>query len=100
MPDENNDLPSLEALERKIEKAKPKVQNDASDLNASDYSQAFRFTVELFSGVLVGSLIGYGIDRWLGTLPWAMIVCLFIGMAAGIRNMMRSAREIESKERE
>lgn len=92
MPDENRDLPSLEALERKIEQAKPQPE-ETPDLGVSDYSQAFRFTVELFSGVLVGALVGYGIDRLADTLPWATIVCLFLGMAASIRNMMRASKK-------
>lgn len=100
MPDETQDLPSLAALSERIEQAKPPAEEDGADRGASDYSQAFRFTVELFSGVLVGALVGYGIDAWLGTLPWAMIVCLFLGMAAGIRNMMRSAKEIEGTDHE
>ena len=97
MADENRDLPSLEALSRKIDQAKPPAEQADQEPN-SDYAQAFRFTVELFSGVLVGGLIGYGLDRLFGSLPWATIVCIFLGMGAGIRNMMRSAKEIESKE--
>lgn len=100
MPDKNDDLPSLEALSEKIRRAQPKAPDAHSTRDASDYSQAFRFTVDLTAGVLVGCLIGYGIDAWLGTVPLATIICLFIGMGAGIRNMMRSAKEMESKERE
>ncbi len=97
MPDERDELPSLEALGQKIRKAQPEqpAEDKPSDYS-SDMSKAFRFTAELVSGVLVGASIGYGIDVWLGSLPWAMIVCLFIGMAAGMRNMMRSAMEIDS----
>ena len=29
-----------------------------------------RVGVELISGIAVGGLIGYGLDRWLGTKPW------------------------------
>ncbi len=100
MPVDNEDMPSLEALQRKIDQAKPATPDDDARPRDSDYAQAFRFTVELSAGVLVGALIGYGTDIWLGTLPWAMIGCLFLGMAAGIRNMMRSAREIESTKSE
>ncbi len=97
MPDNFDDLPSLDALGQKIRKAQPAppAPDKPSDYS-TDMSKAFRFTAELFSGVLVGVVFGYGIDVWLGSLPWATIVCLFIGMAAGMRNMMRSAMEIDS----
>ncbi|MDX2073394.1 MAG: AtpZ/AtpI family protein [Alphaproteobacteria bacterium] len=100
MPDETDDLPSLEALAHKIEKAKPAAEHTDAGRGDSDYAQAFRFTADLLAGVLTGALVGYGVDVWMGTLPWAMLVCVFLGTAAGIRNMMRSAREIESKRRE
>lgn len=97
MPKKSEDLPSLEALGQKIEEAKPKRAADAPPmLDSSDMSRAFRFTAELIAGVIIGLLVGYGIDSWLGSLPWAMIVCLFLGMAAGMRNMMRSAKELDS----
>jgi len=96
MPDETHELPSLDELERKIEKAKPKAEKESGGMG-SDYSQAFRYTVDLSAGVLVGALVGVGFDYLVGSLPWATIVCIFLGMGAGIRNMMRSAAEIERK---
>lgn len=97
MPEKFDDLPSLEALGQKIKKAQPEPLDDTErTLNGSDMSKAFRFTAELISGVIVGLLVGYGIDVWLGTLPWVMILCLFLGMAAGMRNMMRSAMEVDA----
>jgi ATP synthase protein I len=100
MSEENHELPSLEALNRKIAQAKPKAGNADHEEPISDYSQAFRFTADLIGGVLVGGAIGYGIDSLADTLPWAMIVCIFLGTAAGIRNMMKSAKEIERQRSE
>jgi len=97
MPDKDHDLPSLEALEKKIAQVRPKAEDAEGENTPSDYSQAFRFTADLLGGVIIGAAIGYGIDSWTGWLPWATIVCLFLGTAAGIRNMMRSAKQIESK---
>jgi len=93
MPEKSDDLPSLEALNRKIDQAKPLPENEQPTLDSSEMSKAFRFTAELSAGVIMGAMIGYGLDIWFGTLPWAMIVCLFLGMAAGMRNMMRSAMQ-------
>ena len=39
----------------------------------------------------VGEFIGWLLDRWLGISPWAFIVFLLFGFAAGLINLMRSA---------
>ena len=31
-----------------------------------------------------------------GTTPWLMIIFVFLGLAAGIQTMMRSAKEVQS----
>jgi ATP synthase protein I len=54
-------------------------------------AMALRLGSELVAGVIVGFVIGYGIDHFLGTTPWGMIVFLFLGFAAGTLNVMRSA---------
>jgi ATP synthase protein I len=41
--------------------------------------------------VVVGVLIGWALDYWLGISPWGMIVFLLLGFAAGVLNVMRSA---------
>ena len=45
--------------------------------------------LELVAGVAVGSLGGFFIDRWLGTMPLFFIICFFLGAAAGFKNMIR-----------
>jgi ATP synthase protein I len=50
---------------------------------------AFRVSVELISGVAVGGGIGWGLDQWLGTKPWLMMVFLLLGGAAGMLNVYR-----------
>ena len=41
--------------------------------------------------MLVGAVIGWLLDRWLGISPWGMIVFLLLGFAAGVLNVMRAA---------
>lgn len=52
---------------------------------------AFRVGVELISAVAVGTAIGWGLDKWLDTRPWLMLVFIVIGGAAGIINVYRMA---------
>jgi len=57
----------------------------------SAIARGFRLSTELVAGVLVGAALGWLIDRWLGIAPWAMIVFLLLGFAAGVLNVMRAA---------
>jgi ATP synthase protein I len=55
--------------------------------------RALRFAAEFMAAIIVGALIGYTIDYALGTTPWAMIVLLMVGFAAGVLNVVRAAAE-------
>jgi ATP synthase protein I len=61
---------------------------------ASGYARGFRLSSELVAGVLVGAGLGWLIDRLLGVSPWGLIVFLLLGFAAGVLNVMRSARVV------
>ncbi|MFZ5608318.1 MAG: AtpZ/AtpI family protein [Pseudomonadota bacterium] len=55
----------------------------------------FRLSLELVVAVLVGSALGFGLDRWLGTGPWLLVVFFILGAAAGIRSMLRAVEEMK-----
>lgn len=57
---------------------------------------AFRITAELIAGVGLGAFIGWGLDRWLGTSPILLVIFFILGAAAGILNVMRSARAMQA----
>lgn len=57
---------------------------------------ALRLGTELVAAIIVGVAIGYGLDYWLGTKPWLMIVFVFLGGAAGISNVYRLASGMDS----
>ena len=52
---------------------------------------AVRTGVELVSALVVGTAIGWGLDYWLGTAPWLMLVFILFGGAAGIFNVYKMA---------
>lgn len=60
------------------------------------YAAAFRLSTEFISAIVVGGLLGYGIDWALGTAPWLMIVFVLLGFVAGVLNVLRSAGLIQS----
>ena len=57
----------------------------------SAMARGFRLSTELVAGVLVGAMLGWLLDRWLGISPWGLIVFLLLGFAAGVVNVMRAA---------
>ncbi|PHZ85636.1 AtpZ/AtpI family protein [Paremcibacter congregatus] len=92
--------PSSESLRARVRDARKAAQPKASDgVNESHaYGIAMRLVAELVSGLLVGFAIGWFLDKWFGTKPWMLIGFIFIGLGAGIFNVMRAARQIEARE--
>lgn len=90
-------LPSLEELQAKIDMIKKPAESSSLSSSSADISQATRLVIDLSAGVVVGAIFGYFLDRWLDLLPLFTLVGIFIGMAAGVKNMMRSAELIDKK---
>ncbi|MEM6491407.1 MAG: AtpZ/AtpI family protein [Pseudomonadota bacterium] len=64
----------------------------ADETRASPMGMALRIGVDLVAGVVVGTGVGWLLDRLLGIFPVLTIVFFFVGGAAGILNVMRAAR--------
>jgi ATP synthase protein I len=60
----------------------------------SALGKALRLSTELVAGVFVGGLIGWFLDRWTGLSPLFLIIFLLLGIAAGIMNAVRAARQM------
>tara|TARA_B100000315_G_scaffold259650_2_gene316511 strand:+ start:7498 stop:7713 length:216 start_codon:yes stop_codon:yes gene_type:complete len=50
---------------------------------------ATRLGLALVATVIVGAVLGYGIDLWLESAPWAMIVGVFFGGIGGMITVYR-----------
>lgn len=53
---------------------------------------AIRFGGEFGAAVIVGALLGYGVDYFVHTSPWGLIIGLGLGFVAGVANMVRVAQ--------
>ena len=58
---------------------------------------AFRLGTELVAAVLVGTIIGFILDNWFGTKPWFIIIFFFMGVIAGIVNVIRVANNMQKR---
>jgi len=51
-------------------------------------SQGMRILSDLFGIPFGSALIGWLIDRWLGTMPWVMLAMMFLGFGIAVRNVL------------
>ena len=74
---------------------KLKVEKEAPP-QTSNIGQAFKLSTELVAAVLVGTIIGFILDNWFDTKPWLIIIFFFVGVVAGILNVIRSAKKLQN----
>jgi ATP synthase protein I len=85
--------PDTAALRAKVEQARAAhARAQAPRQQSSAASLALRFGGEFGAAVLVGAGAGYGVDYWLHTNPWGLVIGLTAGFAAGVVNVVRVAQ--------
>lgn len=70
---------------------------DSAAVRSRGMAYGLRMASELVGAVLVGGLIGYVLDRWLGTTPWLFLIFFFLGFAAGILNVLRAFTKLQEE---
>lgn len=102
MPSEP-DRARLEALEKRLQAARgaeaagmaPGANPRGEDLSQAQL--AWRMVIELVAGLAIGFGIGFGLDRFFGTMPLFLVLFIFAGLAAGVKTMLRSAKEVQDR---
>ena len=77
-------------------KIRKQVQSD-SEKRGSFMGSAFKLGTELVAAVAVGTIIGFILDSWFDTKPWLMIIFFFLGAAAGMLNVIRTANRMQKE---
>ena len=102
MPDQSgdhaqraSDAERLRALERRLDDLgrDQRPQTPGAD-KFHQANQAWRMVVELVAGLAIGFGVGYGLDRLFGTTPIMLVIFIFLGFAAGVKTMLRTAAEM------
>ena len=80
----------LKIAKKNIKKNKEKNRGS----NVASLGKALKISTELVAAVVVGSTIGFLLDNWFDTKPLLIICFFFMGVAAGILNVFKSARKM------
>jgi len=89
-----------EDFKTRLKIAKSKIKNQVQSDNekkGSFMGSAFKLGTELVAAVAVGTIIGFILDSWFDTKPWLIIIFFFLGTAAGILNVIRTANRMQKE---
>lgn len=87
--------PSLEELDERLARARGlRNQDEARASRTGTIGQALRLATEMASALAVGGVLGWFLDKWLGTRPWMLLLFLVFGLAAGTLNAYRTATRV------
>ena len=75
-----------------------KTSLDENNKRGLFMGSAFRLGTELVAAVVVGTIIGFILDNWFDTKPWFIITFFFLGVIAGILNVIRVAKNMQKKD--
>ena len=91
------DAERLRSLETRLgQKVEPEGPSRGEE-HFSQANMAWRMVTELVAGLAIGFGVGFGLDYVTGLRPVFMVVFVLLGLAAGIKTMMRTAHEIGRK---
>ncbi|WP_298225626.1 AtpZ/AtpI family protein [Acidocella sp.] len=92
--------PEKTAFEERLQAAEdavstsPRKKPGKSDARSAQRAVelAMRLGVEMVAAMVIAVVIGWGLDRLFHTRPWLMILMVPVGLAAGLRNLLRAER--------
>ena len=91
----------LARLGRRLDEARAKRGNGQPTTGSDDpalqqgMALGLRIGVEFVATIALAAVLGWALDRWLGTGPWGMIILFFLGVGAGMTNVYRAVAGIK-----
>ena len=89
---------SKDQFKTRLEIAKNRILKRSKSTKQSSSSKlgiAFKMSTEMVAAVVVGTIIGFILDNWFGTKPWLILIFFFVGVAAGIMNVVKTAKKMQ-----
>jgi len=69
------------------------VDDDKEEINRKS-GLAYAAALSLFAAVVAGLILGWLLDRWLGTSPWLLVTGIVLGAAAGFYEFIRQTSKL------
>ena len=80
----------------RVQGHRPRATAKGADSGRAKWGVGLQVGIELVAGVVGGALLGFVLDRWLGTGPLLLIVFFMLGAVAGTLNACRWMRRFEA----
>lgn len=96
-PSEDERLRQLEERIATLRKERLAPSRPHQEEHYSKANMGWRMVIELVAGLGIGFGIGYGLDTLFGTMPLFLVLFILAGFAAGVKTMLRSAREVQER---
>ena len=90
-------MKDLKEISTRLEIAKKNIKKneiEKSGTNSASLGKALNIGTELVAAVVVGATLGFILDNWFDTKPLLTICLFFLGVAAGILNVFKSAKKM------
>ena len=93
----------LDQFDAKLKAARDRIEGREGEgsrkgsYNDSLVGVGYRMSIELVVGICAGLGLGWLIDRQMGTKPWFMLILMFVGLAAGILNVVRLSKDVQRR---
>ena len=91
------DKSDLDQLTERLHRAKKDQKDSEQRPNKGGRAMglAYRMAFEMVIAVMVGTYLGWLLDEGFATKPLFMILMFFMGVAAGILNVFRVAKQMQ-----
>ena len=66
-------------------------------MQARGMAYGLRMSSEFVAAIIVGGLIGFGLDKVLGTTPWLFLLFFVLGLVAGVMNVTRAFQTLQGE---
>lgn len=100
--DDSRDSASLDerlrALKKEVRSEEAGDDDGKAGRGASGMGVGGQIAADFIAGIVVGAMIGYGLDWWFGTTPWLLVSLMLLGFAAGVRSAYRAAKRAADAE--